>query len=158
MKLLHTKLPEFIKKMQVAAAEKGNVPKEIDIKGLENLRSAKMQSLRTGRIEHAVGEIAAIEDVEKLELIMIPRVPETMQTVIVKGIDKDGKCRKHEYSTLFHCHIITLCNCNPQPRNVFWHGRKVARSMQNVMTHPVRQRRLPATRPPGGGAPTQKMR
>ena len=28
--------------------------------------------------------------------------------------------------------------------------------MQNVMTHPVRQRRLPATRPPGGGAPTQK--
>ena len=30
MKLLHTKLPEFIKKMQVAAAEKGNVPKEID--------------------------------------------------------------------------------------------------------------------------------
>ena len=34
MKLLHTKLPEFIKKMQVAAAEKGAVPKEIDIKGL----------------------------------------------------------------------------------------------------------------------------
>ena len=94
MKLLHTKLPEFIKKMQVAAAEKGKVPKEIDIKGLENLRSAKMQSLRTGRIEHAVGEIAAMDEVDKLELIMIPRVPETMQTVIVKGIDKDGKCRK----------------------------------------------------------------
>ena len=73
MKLLHTKLPEFIKKMQVAAAEKGAVPKEIDIKGLENLRSAKMQSLRTGRIEHAVGEIAALDNVERLELIMIPR-------------------------------------------------------------------------------------
>ena len=84
MKLLHTKLPEFIKKMQVAAAEKGKVPKEIDIKGLEKLRSAKMQSLRTGRIEHAVGEIAAMDEVDKLELIMIPRVPETMQTVIVK--------------------------------------------------------------------------
>lgn len=94
MKLLHTKLPEFIKKMQVAAAEKGNVPKEIEIMGLENLRSAKMQSLRTGRIEHAVSEIAALENVEKLELIMIPRVPETMQTVIVKGMDKDGVCQK----------------------------------------------------------------
>ncbi|MCD8037028.1 MAG: hypothetical protein LUE88_06620 [Clostridiales bacterium] len=94
MKLLHTKLPEFIKKMQTAAAEKGSVPKDIEIIGLENLRSAKMQSLRTGRIEHAVGEVAALENVEKLELIMIPRVPETMQTVIVKGIGKDGKCEK----------------------------------------------------------------
>ena len=94
MKLLHTKLPEFIKKMQVAAATKGSTPKEINIMGLENLRSAKMQSLRTGRIEHAVGEIAALDNVERLELIMIPRVPETMQTVIVKGIDKDGVCQK----------------------------------------------------------------
>lgn len=94
MKLLHTKLPEFIKKMQVAAATKGKTPKEINIMGLENLRSAKMQSLRTGRIEHAVGEIAALENVDKMELIMIPRVPETMQTIIVKGIDKDGKCQK----------------------------------------------------------------
>ena len=71
MKLLHTKLPEFIKKMQVAAATKGSTPKEINIMGLENLRSAKMQSLRTGRIEHAVGEIAALDNVERLELIMI---------------------------------------------------------------------------------------
>ncbi len=94
MKLLHTKLPEFIKKMQVAAATKGKTPKEINIMGLENLRSAKMQSLRTGRIEHAVGEIAALENVDRMELIMIPRIPETMQTVIVKGIDKDGKCQK----------------------------------------------------------------
>jgi len=94
MKLLHTKLPEFIKKMQVAAATKGKNPKDINIMGLENLRSAKMQSLRTGRIEHAVGEIAALDCVERMELIMIPRVPETMQTVIVKGIDKDGKCQK----------------------------------------------------------------
>ena len=94
MKLLHTKLPEFIKKMQVAAATKGKTPKEINIMGLENLRSAKMQSLRTGRIEHAVGEIAALDHVDRMELIMIPRVPETMQTIIVKGIDKDGGCQK----------------------------------------------------------------
>lgn len=49
MKLMHTKLPEFIKKMKEAAI-KGKVPKDIEIKGLENLTSAKMQSLRTGRI------------------------------------------------------------------------------------------------------------
>jgi len=117
MKLLHTKLPEFIKKMQVAAATKGKNPKEINIMGLENLRSAKMQSLRTGRIEHAVGEIAALENVDRMELIMIPRIPETMQTVIVKGIDKDGKCQKAilEIVNVLHpTEEAYLLDCEPE--------------------------------------------
>ena len=117
MKLLHTKLPEFIKKMQVAAATKGSTPKEINIMGLENLRSAKMQSLRTGRIEHAVGEIAALDNVERLELIMIPRVPETMQTVIVKGIDKDGECQKAVLEIINVLHPTEeayLLDCDPE--------------------------------------------
>lgn len=92
MKLMHTKLPEFIRKLKEAAM-RGTTPKDIDIKGLENLSSAKMQSLRTGRIEHAVSELAERENVEKLEINVIPRVPETMHTVIVKGLDKDGNCK-----------------------------------------------------------------
>ena len=92
MKLMHTKLPEFIRKMKEAAIN-GKTPKDIKIKGLENLTSAKMQSLRTGRIEHAVSEMADKEDIEKLEINVIPRVPETMHTVIVKGIDKNGQCK-----------------------------------------------------------------
>ena len=117
MKLLHTKLPECIKKMQVAAATKGSTPKEINIMGLENLRSAKMQSLRTGRIEHAVGEIAALDNVERLELIMIPRVPETMQTVIVKGIDKEGVCQKAVLEIINVLHPTEeayLLDCDPE--------------------------------------------
>ena len=117
MKLLHTKFPEFIKKMQVAAATKGSTPKEINIMGLENLRSAKMQSLRTGRIEHAVGEIAALDNVERLELIMIPRVPETMQTVIVKGIDKEGVCQKAVLEIINVLHPTEeayLLDCDPE--------------------------------------------
>lgn len=117
MKLLHTKLPEFIKKMQVEAATKGSTPKEINIMGLENLRSAKMQSLRTGRIEHAVGEIAALDNVERLELIMIPRVPETMQTVIVKGIDKEGVCQKAVLEIINVLHPTEeayLLDCDPE--------------------------------------------
>ena len=117
MKLLHTKLPEFIKKMQVAAATKGSTPTEINIMGLENLRSAKMQSLRTGRIEHAVGEIAALDNVERLELIMIPRVPETMQTVIVKGIDKEGVCQKAVLEIINVLHPTEeayLLDCDPE--------------------------------------------
>jgi len=93
MKLMHTKLPEFISKMKEAVVK--NTPdKTIEIKGLENLKCAKMQSLRTGRIEHSVEELASREDVEKVELIVIPRIPETMHTVIVKGIGKDGKAKK----------------------------------------------------------------
>lgn len=89
MRAMHTKLPEFIEKMK-QAAKRNNPQKNITIKGLENLKSAKMQSLRTGRIESAVEEIAKKNNTDKVELAVIPRVPETMHTVIVKGIDKNG--------------------------------------------------------------------
>ena len=92
MKLMHTKLPEFLKKMKVAAQESPS-PKEITIRGLENLTSAKMQSLRTGRIEHAVREMTMKDGVDKIEFQVIPRVPETMHTVIIKGVDKDGNIK-----------------------------------------------------------------
>ena len=93
MRLMHTKLPEFIEKMK-AASKKNRPEKTIAIHGLENLTSAKMQSLRTGRIEHAVEEIALREDVDHIELIVMPRVPETMHTVVIKGVGADGKSPK----------------------------------------------------------------
>ena len=93
MRLMHTSLPEFIKKMK-SAGKKVAPDKNVGVKGLENLTSAKMQSLRTGRIEHAVEELAAREDIESIEMIIIPRVPETMHTVVIKGIGKDKKVQK----------------------------------------------------------------
>lgn len=88
MKWMHTKLPEFIQKIKDAARLNGR-PKPIEIRGLENLKSAKMQSLRTGRIESAVRELAEREDIERIEFSVIPRVPETMHTVVIKGVSKD---------------------------------------------------------------------
>lgn len=93
MKMMHTKLPDFILKMKKAVV-KHFPDKRIEIKGLENLKTAKMQSLRTGRIEAAVEEIASNKDIEKVELVVLPRIPETMHTVVVKGIGKDGKPKK----------------------------------------------------------------
>ena len=93
MRLMHTKLPEFISKI-INAGKKSKEEKKVSIAGLENLHSAKMQSLRTGRIEHAVRELALNDDVSEIEVQVIPRVPETMHTVIIKGIDKDGKPHK----------------------------------------------------------------
>ena len=90
MKLMHTKLPEFIRKMKVAAATKGSTYKECEVVGLENLKTAKMQSLRTGRIEQAVEDLARKEDVYRVEVAVIPRIPESMHSAIVRGFDKDG--------------------------------------------------------------------
>ena len=104
MRLLHTKLPEFIAKMKQAAAE-GNAPKDIAIRGMENLQTVKMQSLRTGRIENAVAEVAAGDGIESVEMVVIPRVPETMHTVVIRGIAKDGSCVKAvlESLNILHC-------------------------------------------------------
>ena len=104
MKLLHTKLPDFIKKMQAAAAGSGEIPKEIEISGVENLKTALVASAQTGRIETAVSDVASVKEITRLELHMIPRIPEIGDTVIVKGYDKDGICQKVvlEMVTLLH--------------------------------------------------------
>ncbi|MCG8484036.1 MAG: hypothetical protein MJA31_12050 [Clostridia bacterium] len=91
MKLMHTKLPEFIKKMKVAAATKGKKHKKCEVVGLENLKTGKMQSLRTGRIEQAVEDLAKKENIENIEVAIIPRIPESMHSAVVRGFDKDGK-------------------------------------------------------------------
>ncbi len=93
MKLLHTKLPDFMKKMYIATTGK-HPEKTIQIRGLENLHNAKMQSLRTGRIEKAVEEMAEREDVASIDFVVMPRVPETMHTVAVKGLDSEGNVKK----------------------------------------------------------------
>ena len=104
MFFMHTKLPEFIRKMKVSAATGGKTPKEIQIKGLENLQFAKLQSLRTGRLELAVEELADRDDVERIELLVRPRIPETEHTVIVKGYTKDGVAVKAIMDTMTILH------------------------------------------------------
>lgn len=93
MKLMHTSLPEFKLKMNMAVI-KQSPNKKLKIRGLENLESAKMQSLRTGRIESAVEEIAGEKDITEVEMVVMPRVPETMHTVVIKGKNKEGKAVK----------------------------------------------------------------
>lgn len=93
MRLMHTSLPEFKLKLQ-AAVVRQSPHKVFKLKGLENLECAKMQSLRTGRIEDSVEKIASDKDTARVEIVVMPRVPETMHTVIVKGYDKNGNPTK----------------------------------------------------------------
>lgn len=93
MRLMHTKLPDFIRRIREASVK--NTPgMKLEIKGMENVQSAKLQSLRTGRIVNAVEEMAVSEGVDHMEILIRPRMPETMHTVIIKGYDKDGKAKK----------------------------------------------------------------
>jgi hypothetical protein len=85
---MHTSLPDFKKKMNGAAAKYGD--KEFELRGIENLRSAKMQSMRTGRIENELQKLASDPRAAKLEVVVLPRVPETSHDVVVKSYDKDG--------------------------------------------------------------------
>ena len=83
MWMMHTTLPEFYRKMKTAAATQGDRPKECEVVGLENYKTAKMQSLRTGRIEQCVAKIAQMEDVDHIEVAIMDRVPETMHQAVV---------------------------------------------------------------------------
>ncbi|MCI9121908.1 MAG: hypothetical protein HFG00_10370 [Oscillibacter sp.] len=93
MRLMHTKLTEFIQRLQ-AAAVRHTPAMKLEIKGMENVRSAKMQSLRTGRIVNAVEEVACTDGVGRIEVLVRPRMPETMHTLIIKGYTRDGKAKK----------------------------------------------------------------
>ncbi len=101
MKLMHTKLPDFLKKA-VDAGKKINPDTEVTIEGFESLKTAKLASLRVGRIEDEIVELtSANPNIKKIEIQMIPRVAETINTVIIKGIEEDGSCPKAIMDTMF---------------------------------------------------------
>lgn len=94
MRLMHTRLPDFYQKA-IDAGKKLRPDTEVEIRGLENFKSGKLASLRVGRVEKEIEEITQDPNVDKVEVIIIPRNTETSHTVIIKGIQKDsGKCKK----------------------------------------------------------------
>lgn len=90
MKLMHTKLPEFLRQLKAASNKHG---KEIpcEITGLENLKTAKMQSVRTGRLKGEIESLSQMDGVVRIEATVVPRIPETMHSVIIRAFDADGK-------------------------------------------------------------------
>ena len=90
MFLLHTKLPSFIKQLKEAALRhEKEVP--VQIFGLENLQTAKVQSARTGRLEREIEELSESADAASIDIHILPRVPETLHTVVIRVLDKEGK-------------------------------------------------------------------
>ncbi len=101
MRLMHTKLPDFLKKA-VAAGKRINPDTEVTIEGFESMKSAKLASLRVGRIEEEIIELTSGNpNIKKIEIQMIPRVAETINTVIIQGVEADGSCPKAIMDTMF---------------------------------------------------------
>lgn len=94
MKLMHTRLPDFYQKA-IEAGKKLRPDTEVEIRGLESFKTGKLASLRVGRVEKEIEEIIQDPNVDKVEVIILPRNTETSHTVIIKGIQKEsGKCKK----------------------------------------------------------------
>lgn len=92
MRCMHTKLPDFVAKMQ-AAAKRIRPETKITIKGMENIETAKVASLRCGRIEEEIYEVTQDPDITEVELRIVPFNPEIIYSSIAKGYDKNGKCK-----------------------------------------------------------------
>lgn len=100
MKLMHTKLPEFIRKMKAACCTDGRYV-DCEVIGLENLPTAKMQSARTGKIEDAIRELVIDEPTAyKVAVDVIPRKPETMHSCVIRAWDEEGKPLKCVLQTI----------------------------------------------------------
>lgn len=93
MRLMHTKLPEFYERVD-AAGKKLRPDTEVVLRGMENLKTAKLASLRVGRVESEIVEITEDPEVTKVEVIVTDRIPETSHTIIIKGYHEDGTCKK----------------------------------------------------------------
>ena len=100
MKFMHTKLPDFKKKV-MEAGKKLRSETEVELVGLENMESAKLASLRVGRIEEEILEITQDPNVAKVEVTVLPQIPETIHTVVIKGVQKDGTSKKTILESMF---------------------------------------------------------
>lgn len=92
MRLMHTPLPAYYKQME-AAGKRVNPDTEVVVRGLENFKTAKVASLRVGRVENSIYELAQNDpEITKFEVIATPVNPEVYYTIIVKAYHEDGTC------------------------------------------------------------------
>ena len=46
-----------------------------------------------GRVEDEISEITEDDDIKKVEVVLTTDNPETLYTVVIKGIQEDGTCK-----------------------------------------------------------------
>lgn len=92
MQGMHTRLPDFFTKVE-AAATRRRPDTLISVKGLESIDTAKIASLRVGRIEDEIYELTQDEEITEVKVVLVPTNPEIEFTVMSKGYTADGRCK-----------------------------------------------------------------
>ena len=90
---LHSNTDYFVAKMK-AAARLNRPDTEVTIEGMENIKTGKVASLRVGRVECDLVDLTSDPEIKKVQIIVVPRMPETAHTVIMKGIREDGTAKR----------------------------------------------------------------
>lgn len=91
MRMMHWPIPMFFQKIHMAAATGDPMKqKTIEIRGFEDLKTGKVSAMKCGQLARCVQGMAAYKDVETLELVAVPYVPEIQKIVLVKGLDAEG--------------------------------------------------------------------
>jgi hypothetical protein len=90
---MHTRLPDYYAKVE-AAAKKLRPDTKFSISGMENVQTAKLASLRCGRIEREIEEVTEDPEIAEIEIKMVPYNPEEAYSVLIKGKRADGSCKK----------------------------------------------------------------
>ena len=93
MKCMHTRLPDYYAKVE-AAAKKLRPETKFSISGMENVQTAKLASLRCGRIEREIEEVTEDPEIAEIEVKMVPYNPEEAYSVLIKAKRADGTCKK----------------------------------------------------------------
>ena len=93
MKCMHTRLPDYYAKVE-AAAKKLRPETKFSISGMENVQTAKLASLRCGRIEREIEEVTEDPEIAEIEVMMVPYNPEEAYSVLIKAKRADGTCKK----------------------------------------------------------------
>ncbi len=93
MKCMHTRLPDYYAKVE-AAAKRLRPETKFSISGMENVQTAKLASLRCGRIEQEIVQVTEDPEIAEIEIKMVPFNPEEAYSVVIKGKRADGTCKK----------------------------------------------------------------
>ncbi|ONI47159.1 hypothetical protein AN644_01320 [Candidatus Epulonipiscium fishelsonii] len=100
MRLMHTKLPDFIQKLKNAAKRRRSSV-EVTVNGLEGVQTAKLASSSTGMSEEDIYNLTADEEIVKVEVNIMPQLPASLHTIIMRGVRADGTCKKVYLQTAY---------------------------------------------------------